>query len=408
MTRPRSPAAAALLAALLLSAPLWQGAADPRAPEPTVIVLSWDGTRFDALERAELPGLARLAREGARAAGLVPPFPSNTFPSHVTLATGTHPDRHGIVGNVFLDRERGEFDYDNDAGWIEAEPLWAAAERQGVRAATFFWVGSETPWRGTAATHRRKPFRSQVPESAKVEQILAWLDLPGPERPRLILSWWHGADRAGHRHGPDHPAVVRALEQQDRELRKLLAGLDARGLWPVTTLIVVSDHGMATATTALDPEGALAEAGVGARVIAGGGTASVHLEDPADREKARRALARLPGVAVHPRAALPGHLRARHPRIGDLVLLTAPPAQFAPRRVRRLRLAARGSHGFDPGVHEEMHGIFLAVGCGVAPGTRLPRVHAVDLAPTVAALLGIEPPAASEGRARLPTPESRP
>jgi predicted AlkP superfamily pyrophosphatase or phosphodiesterase len=395
----------ALVAGLLCLALALVGAG---APDPTVIVLSWDGARFDAPDRQELPGLARLAREGARAEALVPPFPSNTFPSHVTLATGTHPDRHGIVGNVFLDPERGEFDYSNDASWIEAEPLWVTAERQGVRTATFFWVGSETDWRGTGATHRRAPFDSKIDEQEKVDQLLAWLDLPGPGRPRLLLSWWHGPDRAGHRKGPDHPSVAKALAGQDAQLVRLLAGLDARGLWPSTTLLVVSDHGMVATREAHDAEGALDRADVEGRVIAGGGMASVHLDDPAQVEAAERALSALPGVTVHRTEALPEPLRARHPRMGDLVLLTGPPRQFAPLRLRRLGLEASGTHGFDPAAHEAMHGIFLALGRGVPPGTRLPRVHAVDLAPTVAALLGIDPPRQSEGTARLPEGSAAP
>ena len=52
---------------------------------------------------------------------------------------------------MYHDRERGTFHYSNDASWIEAEPLWVAAERQGVRAAVFFWVGSENDWNGTGA-----------------------------------------------------------------------------------------------------------------------------------------------------------------------------------------------------------------------------------------------------------------
>ena len=397
----RAGRTAALAIAVLLTC-----AAGPE--KPTVIVLSWDGTRFDAPEQADLPGLARIEREGARAAGLVPPFPANTFPSHVTLATGAHPDRHGIVGNRFLDPERGEFDYDDDASWLEAEPVWVAAERQGVRTAALFWVGSQSDWRGQGATHRRAPFSSKVGESEKVDQLLAWLDLPAPERPHLLLSWWHGADHAGHRRGPDHPDVTRALEEQDVQLVRLLAGIDARGLWPTTTLIVVSDHGMVSTGKALNPEAALDAAGVEGRVIAGGGMANVHLDDPADTPAALAGLARLPGVRVFRRDELPEPLRARHRRMGDLVLLTSPPAQFAPRKLRLLGLEARGTHGFDPLEHEEMHGIFLAMGRGVTPRSRLPRVQAIDLAPTLAALLGIDPPAQSEGTARLPIPGPRP
>ena len=109
---------------------------------PTVIVLSWDGVRHDYPERTRLPGLEAMEREGLRAGRLRPVFPSNTFPNHVALATGTHPDRHGIVDNRFFDRRRGVYDYGKGEGdsWLEAEPLWAAAERQGVPAATFFWA----------------------------------------------------------------------------------------------------------------------------------------------------------------------------------------------------------------------------------------------------------------------------
>ena len=57
---------------------------------PTVIVISLDGVRHDQLAEGSLPALARMARHGARAKGLTPPFPSNTFPSHATL----RPPRH--------------------------------------------------------------------------------------------------------------------------------------------------------------------------------------------------------------------------------------------------------------------------------------------------------------------------
>ena len=191
------------------------GAADALA-DPTVIVLSWDGVRSDYPERTSLPGLERMERKGMRAKRMTPVFPSSTFANHVSLATGTYPDRHGIVDNRFWDRERGLFDYGNNADWLDAEPLWASAERQGVRAATHYWVGSETPWRGQASHYVKAPFDGSVGEAEKVDQILSWLDLPAPERPGLIMGWWHGADGAGHRYGPDSPEVTQALQEQRR------------------------------------------------------------------------------------------------------------------------------------------------------------------------------------------------
>jgi predicted AlkP superfamily pyrophosphatase or phosphodiesterase len=162
--------------------------------DPLVILLSMDGVRHDYPDRGELPSLERMARDGVRAAALLPVFPSSTFANHVSLATGTHADRHGIVANRFVDPELGEFDYGNDASFIEAEPLWVAAERQGIKAACFFWVGSETDWQGVGASYRRAPFDSSIGEAEKVRQILEWFDKPAAQRPGLIVSWWHGAD----------------------------------------------------------------------------------------------------------------------------------------------------------------------------------------------------------------------
>ncbi len=388
----------ALLGALLLA-----GAA--RADAPVVILLSWDGTRWDYPERAEFPALARLARDGVRAKRLAPVFPSNTFPNHVTLATGAHPDRHGIVGNVFVDSERGRYSYSNDASWLEAEPLWVAAERQGARAATYFWVGSETDWHGVGASYRMAPFDEDVPESKKVDQILAWLALPEPERPRLVMSWWHGADHVGHENGPDNPSVVEVLRGQDRELGRLLAGLDARGAWSYTTLLVVGDHGMAACSEEVDALGPLDALGIRAQLIGGGGTAFLDLDDASRRDEALAALAKVEGLRAFASDALPPALRTGHPRrAADIVLLTEPPRAL-------LRLSAmqstlmplwallgnrRGMHGYLP-EHPDMGAVFFAAGRGVAADLELGELRMLDVASTASRLLGIEPPRDNEG-----------
>ena len=303
--------------------------------EPTVIVLSWDGVRYDYLDRGGLPALERVQRDGARAERLIPPFPSSTFPGHVTLATGAPVDRHGIVGNKFFDPALGPdavFDYGADARWIDAEPLWIAAERQGVRSAVFFWVGSETDWRGRGATYRMAPFDSRVPERKKVDQILAWLDLPAAERPQLIMAYWRGADHAGHRHGPDSKDVRRAMGAQDAQLQRLLAGLDARAAWSDTTLVIVSDHGMISVSQPLDARRLLREAGVAARVVHASALALVYLRDPSDtaaRRRATRALSAPEGVTAYASDQLPARLRYAHPsRIGQVVAITSPPRIF--------------------------------------------------------------------------------
>ncbi len=387
------------------------GAAGIRAEEPIVIVLSWDGVRHDYLDRADFPALKRIEQQGIRAERLNPVFPSSTFPNHVALATGTHADRHGIVNNVFRDSKRGMYSYSKEADWLDAEPIWSAAERQGVRAATFFWVGSETDWHGTGATLRKTPFDGDIGEAAKVDQILAWLDLPDAQRPRLIMAWWHGTDGVGHVKGPNHPGIVEQLAEQDSHLARLLAGIDERNIWDDTTLMIVSDHGMTEVNQVIEVRDPLKNAGIDADVIPAAATATVFLKDPATKRDALRVLREIPEVAVYAAEDLPAELRIRHPtRNGDLMLITTPPRTFfQPGMLRSVGIYVAGilldwkpgMHGYATD-HPDMGAILLSMGRGVPKGVRIGAVDNIHVAPTIAKLLGIAPPAQAEGS---PIPE---
>ena len=397
----RAKRLARLLSILILLGAPGIAAGSAAGADGTVVLISMDGVRHDFLERGPLPALGRMQRDGAHAERLIPVYPSNTFPGHVSIATGTWPDVHGVIDNHFEDAERGVYRYEADADWIKAEPLWAAAERQGLPAAAYFWVGSETDWNGIGARYRVTPFDPDRPEAEKAERILRWLQLPEAERPRLIMSYWAGVDSVAHRNGPGDSAVIRQLRRQDDALARLIDGIDAMGLWPDLTLLVVSDHGMTTAGRLIDAAGALADAGVRARV-AGSAVANVYLENAQDLETATAALAGLKEVRVHRRADIPAAWRLRHDgRTGDLVATTVPPyvltrpsnlvCALLPNRCR-----SRGGHGYRPD-HPDMGGILLALGRGVPAGTTLPPAHQIDIAATVARLLNIAPPAQSEG-----------
>ena len=69
-----------------------------------VVVLSMDGFRSDYPARAHTPTLDSLARVGIKAA-FRPCYPSVTFSNHYSMATGLHPDHHGLINNSFYDAE---------------------------------------------------------------------------------------------------------------------------------------------------------------------------------------------------------------------------------------------------------------------------------------------------------------
>lgn len=372
------------------------GGAGPRpeaAPVETVVLISLDGFRHDYPDRVPTPTFARFAAEGARGR-LIPPFPSTTFPSHATIATGVSAGRHGIVNNEFHDRERGRFKYSGDVAWYDAPPLWIHAERQGARTHVFHWIGIEGAMGGVSASVGVK-YDKTVVDDEKVDRILEWVRAPAAQRPRLVMSYFKGCDDAGHDFGPESPEVDACIVATDARLGRLAAGLDPAR----TTLVVVSDHGMIATRGEIDPDDPFAEI---ADVVAVGPVAHVYLKGPEHLEKAREIAGSMTNVTTYERGALPASWAYEHPqRTGDLVLLAAPGWHFLPRRGEAVAMGqtgilVAGHHGHPPEV-PEMGAVFFAWGARVQAGARA-DVGASDVAPTVVDLLGLTPMPGVEGR----------
>jgi predicted AlkP superfamily pyrophosphatase or phosphodiesterase len=366
----------------------------PQRVADAVVLLSLDGVRWDYPSRARAAAFERMAREGGSATALIPPFPASTFPSHVTLATGVYPDRHGIINNRFLDRARGLFDKEKDASWILSEPVWVTAERQGIRAAVDGWVGCGTPWQGVLATDRR-PYARGTPDAATIDGILRWLRRGPALRPGLILAYLHGADAAGHAQGPDSPAVLERMRILDRLLDRLLRGARESGLR--VTVLVVSDHGMAPVSRVISLRRLLGRCAAGVRALSSGAVSNLYCRDAAACGAARAALTGVPGLQVEAPDRLPAELHGFVPgRSGDLILRAPAGAVFSDAAGGEGR--ERGAHGYGPDDHD-MWGVFYAWGAGIRAGARRDRIEAIDIEPLVCRLLGLRLPQGVEGRA---------
>jgi len=375
--------------ALFLSSFTWS-----EKTENTVIILSLDGFRHDYPVQSSNGGFSKIAKEGLRADYLVPVYQSSTYPAHVSMATGVSPIKHGILHNGFFDRKKGSFSYDPDANWIEVAPLWILAEQQGVKAATFFWVGSETDWNDVAISYSKAPFNGRISEKDKISQILSWMDMPDEERPRLIMSWWHGADSIAHKLGPNHQSVKNQIKKQDKLLLSLIDQIEDRNLWSETTLIVVSDHGMSEISNLININEILKTELIKARLSLGPAVGHIFLDEEEDLSLALKTLRANKKLQVYSQAETPTEIGVHPSRTGDIVLTTSAPNMLVS---RNNKTPPKGMHGYNPTINNEMNGIFYAYGYGVANKSIGP-VHQLDLAPTAAKLLGIEMPNIAEGR----------
>ncbi len=117
----------------------------PRATISHVILISVDGlmpssyTDPDA-QGLRVPTLREMVQNGAASPGVRGVFPTVTYPSHTSMATGARPRTHGIFSNVVFDplgtNEGGWYWYAED---IRAPALWDAARAKGLRTALISW-----------------------------------------------------------------------------------------------------------------------------------------------------------------------------------------------------------------------------------------------------------------------------
>ena len=370
----------------------------PNAPQqmakPYVILVSLDGFRYDYAKKYHADHLLALAAQGASASeGMLPAYPSITFPNHYTIVTGLYPEHHGIVANSFYDPARKDtYSYHDsksvgDGTWYGGTPLWVLAEQQGMRSASFFWVGSEADVQGVRPTYYLK-FDGSFPNPKRVEQVIAWLHLPPEQRPHMITLYFSDTDSAGHRYGPDSPQVADAVHELDGEIGKLVEGIKESKL-PVD-LIVLADHGM------VEVKGApihLDEYGLNASSFGQIIGPVMYPKSDDDAQKAYEALrGKSDKFVVYRRAQVPAYLHFdSNPREGDPVVVpTGPYFINAIADPRGAEHPPVGMHGYDATRMPEMKAIFFAAGPDIRPGIALEPFENVNVYPLIAKILGLD------------------
>lgn len=361
--------------------------------ERYVVVLSMDGFRSDYPGRAHTPTLDSLANAGVRSA-FRPSFPSVTFPNHYSMATGLHPDHHGLVNNAFYapDLKKVYRMGNPDPAFYGGEPIWNTAEKQGIRTAAFYWVGSEYPIQGHQPSIW-KPFDSSVPFSDRADSVIAWLQLPEKDRPRLLMWYMEEPDAIGHRATPDSAATLSKVEELDQVLNRFFTKARTLDIFDRIDFIVLSDHGMATYT----PEKYVNLNDYLPRdsfeyVFDGVPTFLYPCSAYVDRAYA--ILKKVPHITVWKKEEIPSrYVYGENPRISDLVVLPDIGTYVQFTSEPHPRLAA--THGYD-NYSPEMEAIFYAAGPSFKQHAVFPAMANVNLYLIIARLLDLEP-AANDG-----------
>ncbi|RLD32444.1 MAG: alkaline phosphatase family protein, partial [Bacteroidetes bacterium] len=222
---------------------------EERDDRPYLVILSLDGFRWDYPQMANTPTLDSLKKAGVIAESLKPSYPTKTFPNHYTMATGLYPDHHGLVDNYFhatdLNRIYSMRDREAvmDGVFYGGEPIWVTAENQGMKSATFFWVGSEAEIKGVRPTYWYQ-YDWTIPFEDRIDSVVHWLSLPEDKRPHLIMWYYSEPDHTGHVSGPESEELKVLVEELDTYLADFFTEMRKLPLFDKLNFIITSDHGM--------------------------------------------------------------------------------------------------------------------------------------------------------------------
>lgn len=414
------------------------------AKDRTVVLISIDGTPawLWADPTLPVPNLRRLAREGAVADAMTVSNPSITWINHTTLVTGVPPRKHGVLFNGLLVRQPAPlppivepwrdkaelvrvptvYDVAHQSGLTTAQVDWVAILNSG----TINWEFLEIPKAGGVIERELIDKGVVTPQdvaSFGKGKNIAWRDMIWTEaachimrthKPNLLLFHLLTTDTINHATGPGSQASYAAFAYADRLVGDLLKSIEEAGLKDKATVVIATDHGFKKVAKIVYPNVVLRKAGMiqvdkeqvsltDAYVMAQGGMAFVYVTDRAKREallpQLKELFAGTEGVDrvidgnEGPTLGMP--TPAENQGMGDLVLYAKAGYAFQGKYDGEEPVAVStnylGTHGYinsDP----QLDGAFIAWGYGIKPGTRVPRISNLDVAPTIAELLGVKLP----------------
>jgi predicted AlkP superfamily pyrophosphatase or phosphodiesterase len=366
--------------------------------QPYVILISFDGYRWDYVNRGITPNVNSLIGDGAKAVSFKPVFPTKTFPSHISIVTGMYPENHGIIFNEFNDKFHNSNYNTRDSvqlrnsRWYKGEAFWETARRQGIITASYFWPSSDldlddrNPEYYYHYVHKR-------PYEDRIKGVLEWLQYPYDKRPHFITMYFDLTDGVGHRYGPNSPEINMAISSLDSTLGNLLSGLEEIQMRDSVNIILVSDHGMTEVhfEKIINVEEILD----GYQFVhSNSGPVMMISADGGDIEKIYSLLEKNENhYKVYLKNDIPPYYHfSKSPMISEILLVAEMGwAVITNKNLKWMKPEKyNGNHGYN-NHHLDMHGVFIAAGPQFKNNYKAGTINSLDVYPLLCKIFNIIP-----------------
>ena len=361
--------------------------------KPYLLVVSLDGFRWDYPQKYKLPHFDSIAYKGVKAKSIQPCFPTVTFPNHYSMATGLYPDNHGIVQNKFYDPDLkltykiGDSKMVMDSRFYNGEPIWVTAEKQGVKSASFYWVGSEAKIKNIQPSYW-KIYENKIPFNQRIDTLMHWFQLPESERPHLVLFYLPEPDGISHDFGPNSKETQQMVSYLDSIMWVMVNKISSLPIGKKINIIITSDHGMAELNSKknividdyLKPEWIKGFYGYNP-------TYNLSVNENC-LDSVYNALKKVEHLNVWKANKLPKRLHyGKNKRIGNIVLMAEDGWSISRKKDK---LPYGGAHGYDI-ENMDMHGIFYAIGPAFKTNYTTSTFSNINLYPLMAKILKLKP-----------------
>lgn len=367
-------------------------------PEPYVLLISFDGLRWDYVNRNISPNISELSKRGVTASSLRPVFPTKTFPNHISIITGMHPENHGIVANEFIDIENND-EYKMwdksialNSKWYRGEAFWETARKHGVITASYFWPSSDMddPEKRPDYFH---VYEHNRPYTERIAGVLNWFNLPYKERPHFVTLYFDLTDGVGHKFGPESEEINIAIAQIDTLVGSLINGFKEINLLDSVNIIISSDHGM---TKISEERLIIVDEMLNGYDYLSSNTGPFMLiySEEEDTEKIYGTLKEEENhFKVYKREDVPEYFHfSQNKLIGDLVLIADVGWSLVTQEnLERIKEhPSRGNHGYD-NFHIDMHGVFIAAGPSFKQNYKTGTINNIDIYPLLCTIFNCTP-----------------
>ena len=420
---------------------------------PSVLLVSVDALmpRF-VLEQERmgirLPNISKYFLEGGAVAkdGVKSVFPTFTYPCHQSIITGVCPASHGIYNNGIFDPMGIHLGAWHWFANRNVKTLWEAAKENGYISASvafptsvgakgdyiapeFWWDGSE--FDSVVIDAVAKPQGMILEMEEKIGQYAGGLDLSDegdcqrfkaamwvlnekiaphlPETPFFMSAYFASFDETAHQCGVYSREAANSLEKIDRMLGELIER--AHELTEGNIVVCVcSDHGSLDNHYNISPNVKLQKAGLidmdeyggvtgwSAWSQRAGGMSEIRLKHPED-EVARKKLRQVvETLAADPESGIlevvgreEAKKRGGFP-LAEYVLVAKKGYEIRDNVTGpycTTKLHQKAQHGYSE-EFEEMRASFMIEGAGIPAGMNLGAMRLIDIAPTLAAVMGFK------------------